>query len=377
MFTTGSKLLIGATVLAAVAATAYGVTQGGALGTIGLISATLALAALAALNVFVRDSNVSAMDHAAFDASAAAQVSARPSLWPLLVALGATTLTLGLVTTRAFFIIGLVAMIAGAFEWMVQGWSERASAEPAFNATARDLMADPLELPVAGAAGAAVIVYAFSRVMLGLPSKSATVAAFSVLAAIVLAVGAFVGAKRGLKRSAMTGAFSVAAVALIAAGAIFGLNGEREVEEHHDTAYIAEENECGTEETEADDNASQTVGNKSNLSAEVTFDGSSLTSEAVGFDGAFDSLNLPRSNPNNVLFRNESDGEARLVIEMHPLESDDADEPTGPERLCTALVEEGGAQLLTIEFDRPSVALDDGYAFTVPGTDATLEVVVP
>ena len=375
MFTTGSKLLFGSTVFAAVAATAYGITQGGALGTIGLISATLALAALAGLNTFVRDSNVSAMDHDAFDASAAAQMSARPSLWPLLVALGATTLTLGLVTTRAFFIVGLAAMIAGALEWLVQGWSERASAEHEFNASARNLMADPLELPVAGAALAAVIVYAFSRVMLGLPSKSSTVIAFSVLATVVLVAGAFIGVRRNLGKPAMTGALSIAVVALIATGAVFGLTGEREIEEHHSTAYIAEEDECGTEETEADEHASQTVGGKSNLAAEVIFDGSTLTSKATGFDGTFDSLNLPRSNPNNVIFRNESDGEARLVIEMHPEEVDG--EPAGPERLCTALVDEGGAQLLTIEFDRPSFALEDGYAFTVPGSDASLEVVVP
>lgn len=376
MFTTGSKLLIGSAVAAAVFAAAYGITQGGALGTIGLVSAALALAMLAGLNVFVRDSNVSAMDHAAFESSAAAQASARPSLWPLLVAIGATTLTLGLVTSRAFFIIGLAAIIAGGLEWLVAGWSERASADLAYNASARNLLADPLELPVAGAIGAAVVVYAFSRVMLGLPTKSATVAAFAVLAAIVVAAGAFVGMRRGLSRPAMTGAFSVALIALIAAGTVYGLVGERETEEHHTTAYIAEEDECGTEATEADERASQTVANKSNLSAEVTFDGSTLTSKATGFTGTFDTLTLPRSNPNNVMFRNESEGEARLVLEMHPMENSDG-ELTGPERLCTALVEEGGAQLLTIVFDQPSRALDDGYAFTVPGADASLEVVVP
>ncbi len=376
MFTTGSKLLIGSAVAAAMFAAAYGITQGGALGTIGLVSATVALTMLAVINVMVRDSNVSAMDHAAFESSAAAQVSARPSLWPLLVAIGATTLTLGLVTSRAFFIIGLVAIIAGALEWLVQGWSERASSELAYNASARNLLADPLELPVAGAAGAAVVVYAFSRVMLGLPTKSATVAAFAVLAAIVVAAGAFVGAKRGLSRTAMTGAFSVAAVALIAAGAVFGLLGERETEEHHSTAYIAEENECGAEPTEADEGASQTIGGKSNLAAEVTFDGSSLTSKATGFTETFDTLTLPRSNPNNVAFRNESNSEVRFVIEMHPLQNSDGGF-SGPERLCTALVGEGGVQLLTIVFDQPSRAIDEGYAVTVPGADAQLEVVVP
>ena len=75
MFTTGSKLLIGSSVIAIVAAVLYGVTQQGTLGTIGLISAAVALVFLAAINVFVRDSNVSAMD---IDAHATAPAARRP-----------------------------------------------------------------------------------------------------------------------------------------------------------------------------------------------------------------------------------------------------------------------------------------------------------
>ena len=47
MIPTGSRLLIGATVVAIVAAVLYGITQEGSLGTIWLISAALALAARA------------------------------------------------------------------------------------------------------------------------------------------------------------------------------------------------------------------------------------------------------------------------------------------------------------------------------------------
>ena len=43
MFTTGSKLLIGSSVVAIVATVLYGVTQEGMLGTIGLASASIAL----------------------------------------------------------------------------------------------------------------------------------------------------------------------------------------------------------------------------------------------------------------------------------------------------------------------------------------------
>ena len=58
MFTTGTKFLIGSTVVASLAALAYGVTQDGVMGTIGLISAALALAFLAGVNIYTRDSNV-------------------------------------------------------------------------------------------------------------------------------------------------------------------------------------------------------------------------------------------------------------------------------------------------------------------------------
>ena len=39
---------------------AYGTTQDGVLGTIGLVSATVALGFIAAINVWLRDSNVRA-----------------------------------------------------------------------------------------------------------------------------------------------------------------------------------------------------------------------------------------------------------------------------------------------------------------------------
>jgi len=376
MFTTGSKLLIGSAAAAWIFAAIYGIANDGALGTLGLISAAVALTFLAGLNLFVRDSTVSAMDHDAFEDSASAQATARPSLWPLLVGLGATTITLGLVTNRTFFTLGLIALIAGALEWMVHGWSERASGERAYNSAARNVMIDPLELPVAGAIGAAVVVYAFSRVMLGLPTATVTVIAFGVVAVLVVAVAALVSVKRDLSRSTLTGGLSIVVIALIAGGAVAGLIGERDIPEHVTTADLAEQNECSADETEADHDASQTVAAKSNVAAEVTYEDGELHADVPGFDGDFEALTLARSNPSNVMFRNESKGEARLVIDLHPATDDDG-LPLGPERLCTALVEEGGTQLLTILIDRPSFDVEQGFALTVPGSAAKLQVVVP
>lgn len=374
MITTGSKLLIGAAVATAVFAVVYGVTQEGALGTIGLISAAVALALLAGINVYIRDANVWPDDAGAFEVSAAAQATARPSLWPLLVAVGATAMTLGLATYEPIFVLGVIALLAGAVEWMVQAWSERASAEPGYNAEARGRLVDPLEIPIAAAAGAAVVVYAFSRVMLGLPSKSATVVAFATVAALVLFVGAALSARRNVSKTTLTGALSIVVIVLVAGGAAAGLSGEREAHVIHTPGDLAEENECGPEETEADEKASQTVAAQSSIAAEIVFDGSALAANEGGIDVT--ALQLPRSSPSNILFRNESDAPARLVAEMHPSVDVDGN-PVGPERVCTALVEEGAVQLLTVEFTQPSWAVEGGLAFTVAGSDAALEVVVP
>ena len=376
MITTGSKLLVGSAVAAWVFAAAYGIAQEGTLGSIGLVSAAVALTLLAAINMFVSDSNVSALDPESFASSAAAQATARPSLWPLLAALGAVMVTLGLVTYTAMFVLGLIALAAAAIEWIVQGWSERASRDPEYNRRAREVLADPLEIPVAGAIGAGIVIYAFSRVMLGLPSKSATVVAFSVVAALVLAVGAVVGLQRNISKGTMTGAFSIVAVVLVAGGAVAGLNGERETHPHETPGDLAAANECGTEHTKADEKSSQTVATKSSVTADILYDGGSLVADVQGFTGNFDRLTLPRANPNNLLFRNGSDDDARLVIELQP-GVDANGVPTGPERVCTALVEPGGTHFLTVIFQRPSFAVDEPFAFTVAGSDARLEVVVP
>src|SRR5690606_14273099 len=160
--------------------------------------------------------------------------------------------------------------------------------------------------PVAGTIGAGIVIYAFSRVMLGLPNKSATVVAFGVVAALVLAVGAAVGLQRNISKSTMTGAFSIAAIVLIGGGAVAGLNGERETHPHETPGDLAAANECGTEETEADEKSSQTVASKSSVAADIIFDGSTLVADVQGFSGNFDRLTLPRSNPNHLLFRNSS-----------------------------------------------------------------------
>src|SRR5882672_7102349 len=112
MFTTGSKLFIGATSLAVVGILLYGLSQDDSVvGTIGLISAAVALAVLTGFNFWVRDSNVSSMDTAGIERSSAAQAPPRHSFWPMIAAFGIAVIPVGLVVGRALVWAGIIIIL--------------------------------------------------------------------------------------------------------------------------------------------------------------------------------------------------------------------------------------------------------------------------
>ena len=112
----------------------YGFTQGGSLGTVGLIFAAVLLTCLAVLVIAIRDADVSAMDTAALTDSAAAARPPGDSIWPAISAVGGVLVVVGLVTYPPIFIFGIIALVAAAVDWMVQAYAERASGDPTFNA---------------------------------------------------------------------------------------------------------------------------------------------------------------------------------------------------------------------------------------------------
>lgn len=372
MFTTGSKLLLGSTALAVVFAIVYGVTAQGTLGVFGLLSAAVALGLIAGINIYSGDANVSVDDTAAATVAAAARQAPTGSPWPVVGVAGIALVMIGLVTTSMVTVIGLVAILAAVIEWMLQAWSEHGSADEAYNGEIRARLANPLEMPILATIFAAIVILGFSRIMLAL-SKVGTVVAFSVIAAVVLFIAFLMAAKTAVASRTLGGVVAIGVIALVAGGAVAAVSGERDMHVIETTAALAERGQCGTEPSEADKKASQTVAAKSNQAATVILDADgSLSVSVPGFNPSAQSVTLPRSNPNNVLFRNQSDHERRLVIDLGP--SGDSESKT----LCTALVEPGAVQLLTVMFDKPSFAVEGGHRFTVPGVDtAVLKVVVP
>ena len=378
MLTTGSKLLIGSAVLATVSAIAYGVAQDGVMGTVGLASAAVALAFLAGVNIFTHDSNIWDDEISSVDTAPAAARPPANSIWPMAFALGAVVLTVGLVTYQAVFIVGVVLLLAAGAEWTAEAWAERASADAAHNAEVRSRIANPLEFPLAAAIGIGIIVYAFSRIMLWL-SKTNTVVFFAVMGAIILTVAFLLAYRPGIKSRAAFGAIAVGVLALVAGGAAAGLDGERDIHEHETTEGLTEEGSdicLSTEEFEADEKASQSVGARAAVAATITLtDDGQLTYEVNG-PAESSVLTLPRSNPNNVLFVNQSEEDRRLSLDLGTRTGEDDEEV--PYLVCTTLVVPDGEQNKTITIGAPSFAFDDGYSFFVPGVEsARLELVVP
>jgi hypothetical protein len=378
MIPVGSRLLIGATVLTALVATLYGVTNGGSLGTMGLISAATGLAVLAVINLYTRDADVSALDETALTSAPAAHRAPWPSLWPAVASLGAVLVVIGLVTYPVVFVLGIAALLAATIEWMMQAWAERASGDTEFNSEVRERFAHPAEFPVLAVLGFGVIVYSFSRIMLWL-SKEGGPAAFGIIAALVLVAGFLVALRRNLDTKVVGGVAAVAVIALVAGGVVAALDGEREMHHHETVVDVAAAGECGEEETEADENASQSVSDKANLFAEITLAGDgTLHATEQDLPGETTTLTFQRANPTNVLFTNESDEERRLVLD-YAVRTENAEgniEPVATQE-CTALVEEGGSQLLTFTIDLPSADFGP-FQFLVPGVEGqAIEVIVP
>ena len=394
MFTTGSKLLIGSSVLATVAAVVYGITQNEALGIVGLVSVACAMAFLAGVNVWAGDSNLSALDTTAIATSEASDGPPGASIWPMIFGVGAAAVLLGLVTQQSIFTIGLVILLAAGAQWAVQAWAESASTDSTTNAAVRGRLANPLEYPLLGAFAVGGIAYALSRIMLWL-SKTNTIVAFVVLATVIACIAFIFAARPSLKRGAIGGILTVGAVAIVAGGVAAGVDGERDIHVHETIAADAALFCNSPEEFEIDEGASQTVSTKAGTYTISLTAAGNLEFDVPGpVDGGSEAISLRRSNPNNIVFRNDSGQTRRLTLDLGPAPEEEAtaaaekghgadeshDDKSERNLTCTSLVEDGGAQLITVKFAEPSFAYaddDQAFRFYVPGTDAEIDVVVP
>lgn len=378
MFTTGSKYFLGLTGLAAVAAVLYMILVNPSdLGSVALVSLTGAAGLMSGLVLFTRDATVETAD-AAHAANAA---PSGPGPWPMVLALGAAVMLLGVATVQPVFVAGVAVALLGAAEWLVTDWADRASADSAFNRFVRERALQAIELPVFAAIGAGLVAFSFSRIMLAV-SKSGGAVLFIVISAAILVAGFLVAFRPGFRGKVITVLSGLAAVSLVAAGVVSATSGEREElvkasEEGHFTHKSIED--CGPEKSKyLDKHPNSAVSMRSGVIATVILEDGELSAIEVGIDRRTDKITVARSNHVSILFRNKDAQDRRLFADFGEITQNvNGTELTEPLFDCTQLTGKNQEQVLVVRIDTPTTATSR-YTLTVPGVEgAEVEMVVP
>lgn len=377
MFTTGSKMFLGATTLSVVAAIVFAASEGGAIGlmgTVGLVTAAIIFAFLAGINLFVRDGNTPSMQQGIEHTAAAAQPPVSRSMWPLIAAVGVGGLVVGAVSKPVVFKVALVVLLAAIVEWLVHAWSERASADGTYNANLRSRMMNSLEFPILATIVAAGVIYAFSRVMLT-ATPEAGLWIFIVLGALVI-TGAFLLANgQKASKSTVIAVCTISAVALLGVGVASALQGQRSIHPHPSIDDASQKALClEGGEGEVDEHASQDVSLRSSVVANIELqEDHDLVAFINGYPNVeYHEITVPRSTQLGVIFHNDTDEPQRLTGRFGSF-------PDEPEAVsCTTAVEPGKSVYLGFRIPKSNAASSTPLEFIVPGIDgATIEIVVP
>ena len=374
MFTPGSKYFLGLTGLSLVSAVLYMVLVNPSdMGAYALFGLMLSGGLVAGFSFFTRDGDV---DTAA-DAVEAASHAPGSSFWPLVFALGAAVVLLGLTTHPIVFVLGIAVLVGGGVEWTVQNWAERASADGTYNGYVRHRAIGALDYPGLATVVLGIIAYLFSRIMLT-ASKSGAAVIFIIVATIVLVIGFAFALKPSLRGKATALTVTAGMLALAVAGIASALSGERpELAEYAEAKhYDKSHRECGVEEGKHyDHEANNTVSLRSAVLATVFVEDGKVRAQMIGLKKDVDTITVPRSNSTNILFRNLDDEDHRLVVNLgtQVVAETGVKEKVGT---CTQLTGKNQEQVLTINIPKPS-SDEQVYSFTVPGAEGEIKVVVP
>ena len=384
MFTTGSKLLIGAAVARRPSPPSSTASpRSGTLGTIGLICAAVALA------VPRRDQHLRPRRQRLGDGQPTplTAVGRRPrpapaaSMWPLVGALGGVLVVVGLVTYPVVFIFGLIVCSPRPSSgWCRPGASGPRPTRPTTPRSAAHR--PPARVPDARRRSAsAIIIYSFSRIMLFLSKTGGPVAVrrhrrarpARRLRRRLPAVDPQTGAIAGVCSIAALGARSPAVPAprSTASATIAPPRDDRRRSPPTASATTADE-------TEADENASQSVAAKANITAELTLreDGTLVADDARASTGDAGRSSSPARNPTNVMFRNDSErGAPARARPRHPARGRRGHGDTIPtrprSRPAVHAARRGRRQPVhdVLDHGRQLRPPTSPYAFTVPGVD--------
>jgi plastocyanin len=238
MINTPAKILLALAAFSGVTAVAYGVASGDRSGAV-LFAAVLVVALFAAFAVMgsAGADPLDVDDEQEADA-AAAVVShgpadvARPSPWPLLVAIAVGLVAVGAAEGPAYVVGGgLLALVVGAL-WTSQVWREHPTWTPRLGARMGERLLVPGLLPIVALATTAAIAISISRILLAV-SKDGSIAIAGVAALVILLACAFVAYRPQIGPGAMLGLIAIAALFAGTAGVVGAAAGEREFHPEH------------------------------------------------------------------------------------------------------------------------------------------------
>ena len=155
-----------------------------------------------------------------------------PAPWPALGAVGAAVTIVGLAGRNNLLYLGMAILVVTLAEWMIQGWAERATGDPAYNQQLRHRVMSPFEVPILSAIVILTLMISISRVLLAVSKTGSTVIAVAIAVTILLVASLLVARPR-IGSSVFAGVLALGAVLMIGAGIAGGIAGERHIEEHH------------------------------------------------------------------------------------------------------------------------------------------------
>jgi hypothetical protein len=250
MITTGAKFYFGLAVLGLGGAVVYswgshggltGGLTGGFYGGVGdhtgyvvLLSAALVAMLVGGAVIAFRDADPEAQQQVArLDELPEVHAPRHPSYWPVLGAAAGACAVLGLVSSNLLFLFGVIVGIVVLLEWMVSAWSDRATGDEDVNRRIRNRLMNPIEIPLFGAIGIAVLVLCVSRVLLAASETAAAIIAMCV-AILILGLASLYATAPKAGRTIVAIVCVLGGLGVLTGGIIGAAEGSRNFEKHED-----------------------------------------------------------------------------------------------------------------------------------------------
>lgn len=234
MLNLGTRVYVTAAIVGIIAAVAYGVAVGDRAGADLLLVAAGAAAVLAAVTAF--GVGADSAPRVPADAPAPERKNAytegdvpSASAWPFVAAVALAGIGLATVAGAQWLAFAGVLSLVPAAGWLAHVWREHPSFSPRVRERVVERFLAPVGMPVLGVLAVAVMAISVSRVLLAVPDKASTAAAFGVAVVVLIAL-AMIASRPALRSSAIIGVGAVAVVGMLAAGAIGAKAGERNFE---------------------------------------------------------------------------------------------------------------------------------------------------